>query len=129
MKTRIMTFTLLATVVCGGCGDASNEASALSVIHDAAMVKAGIVDTVAQYRAAARQGDGHAYLALARCYWQGKGVDCNFLMAWQMARMAVQYGGIASVDDFYDSLPADDPFRLLIEAMDDVDNQQHGEAV
>lgn len=65
MKTRIMTFALLATVVCGGCGDVSNEASALSVIHDAAMVKAGIVDTVAQYRAAARQGDGHAYLALA----------------------------------------------------------------
>lgn len=95
----------------------------LQMADDASIATATITnwqDSVACYRDKARVGDGNAYLRLASCYHEGHGVSHDFLMAFSMAMMAEQYGGLTNWEEFFLSMPADDPDRLTMEAMDDI---------
>ena len=85
-------------------------------------------DSIAVLSERARQGDGQAYLQLARCYHDGYGVEHDFLMMWCMMQMATQYGAVSSSDAFLEAYPTSDPDRMLFEAMDDVGWKRYGEA-
>jgi hypothetical protein len=47
----------------------------------------------------ARWGDGQAFLKLADCYRDGKGVKRDFIGMLAMAAQAEEYGGISNTDD------------------------------
>lgn len=66
----------------------------------------------------ARWGDGQAYLQLANCYHDGKGVKQDFLNMVCMMIYADEYGGIKNRKDYLDTLPEDSEYRLVYEAMD-----------
>lgn len=76
----------------------------------------------------ARWGDGQAYLKLAECYRDGKGVKQDFVGMLSMAAMACQYGGINHVEDFLYSLPENSEYRLAIEVLYKSDEEKMEEA-
>ena len=53
----------------------------------------------------ARWGDGKAFLQLADCYRDGKGVKKDFSVMLAMAAQADEFGGITSMEDYMKSLP------------------------
>lgn len=63
----------------------------------------------------ARWGDGRAFLQLADCYRDGKGVKQDFSGMMWMAVQANEYGCIKSVTDYILSMPADNEYRQLFE--------------
>ena len=129
MKIHILALATVFTMAWGSCSDSTNETNISVTDSSTGIEKENWTDSVARFRESARLGDGHAYLSLAKCYSQGKGVDMDFLLTWQMAKMAVQYNGISSVDEFFDSLPEDSHFRLLIDAIGDFNFQHYDEAL
>ena len=76
----------------------------------------------------ARWGDGQAYVELADCYREGKGVKQDFVGMLSMAAMACQYGGINHVEDFLFSLPENSEYRLAIEVLYKSDEEKMEEA-
>ena len=116
-------------LLCSGCSETYLEADHCSNKLAAIVRQTCWSDSVTHYRSLARQGDGQAYLRLAQCYHEGKGVEKDFVMTWQMAQMAEQYGGIAHGKDFFKALPDDAPDRLLMEAMDDIGSLQREKAL
>lgn len=64
----------------------------------------------------ARWGDGKAYLKLADCYREGRGVKKDLVGMVTMAAMAEEYGGIRSMDDYMESLPDGSDFKILVNA-------------
>ena len=48
----------------------------------------------------ARWGDGHAFLKLADCYRDGKGVKQDFAGMLTMLAQAEEYGGIPNMEDY-----------------------------
>ena len=130
MRTNyLLAFAAAVVLLCSGCSEAYLEADNGSGRPASGMEQAGWADSVAHYRSLAGQGDGQAYLHLAQCYHEGKGVEADFVMTWQMVQMAEQYGGIAHGKDFFKALPDDAPDRLLMEAMDDIGNLQREKAL
>lgn len=114
-------------LMCCGCSEQLLNVD--DALTSAESVRANWQDSIASYTERARLGDGDAYLRLAYCYHEGKGVEKNFYMSYAMAQMAEQYGGITKRDDFFHSLPDVDPDRLLVEALDDVDHVRSDEAL
>jgi TPR repeat protein len=66
----------------------------------------------------ARWGDGQAYLQLANCYRDGKGVKQDFLNMVCMMFYANEYGGIKNRKEYLFTLPEESEYRLVYEAMD-----------
>lgn len=66
----------------------------------------------------ARWGDGQAYLQLANCYHDGKGVKQDFLNMVCMMIYADEYGAIKNIKDYLATLPEESEYRLVYEAMD-----------
>ena len=66
----------------------------------------------------ARWGDGQAYVQLANCYRDGKGVKQDFLNMVCMMLYADEYGGIKNIKDYMGALPEESEYRLVYEAMD-----------
>jgi len=65
----------------------------------------------------ARWGDGQAYLQLANCYRDGKGVKQDFLNMVLMMSYAEEYGSIKNRKDYMSTLPEESEFRLVNDAL------------
>ena len=66
----------------------------------------------------ARWGSGEAYVKLADCYRDGKGVERDLCGMFFMLYLAQDYGGIRSFDDYMKNIPEDSDFRLVYEIME-----------
>lgn len=66
----------------------------------------------------ARRGDGQAYVKLADCYREGKGVKQDFITMLGMISFADEYGGIGRMEDYLSALPEDSEYKLVFDAME-----------
>ena len=66
----------------------------------------------------ARWGDGLAYVKLADCYRDGKGVKQDFITMLGMVSFADDYGGIKRMEDYLSSLPEDSEYKQVFDAME-----------
>ena len=66
----------------------------------------------------ARWGDGQAYVKLADCYRDGKGVKQDFINMLAMVSFADEYGSIKHMGDYLSALPDDSEYRLAFDAME-----------
>ena len=126
MRNKQLFISAAALLMMNSCSDY------LQIADDASIATATVInwqDSIAYYREKAREGDGNAYLQLASCYHEGHGVPRDFMMTYAMAKMAEQYGGLAKWEEFFLSMPADDPDRLTMEAMDDIGYLRRDEAL
>lgn len=73
---------------------------------------------VASLMEKARWGDGHAYVKLADCYRDGKGVKQDFITMLGMVSFADEYGGIGRMEDYFSALPEDSEYKLVFDAME-----------
>ena len=76
----------------------------------------------------ARWGDGQAFLKLADCYRDGKGVDRDFMGMLCMASQADEFGGIERMEDYLKDMPEGSDFRLIFEAIGKFENNKTEEA-
>ena len=53
----------------------------------------------------ARWGDGQAFLKLADCYRDGKGVEKDFVGMLSMAAQADEFGGVRRMEDYLKEMP------------------------
>ena len=72
----------------------------------------------------ARWGDGQAYLKLANCYRDGKGVERNFISMLSMVALANQYGGIQRMEDYLEAMPSSSEFKLIFDAVELYEKKQ-----
>ena len=68
------------------------------------------VNEVATLMEKARWGDGQAYVKLADCYREGKGVKQDFITMLGMVSFADEYGGIGRMEDYISALPEDSEY-------------------
>ena len=66
----------------------------------------------------ARWGDGQAYVKLADCYRDGKGVKQDFINMLAMVSFADEYGSIKHMGDYLSALPEDSEYKLVFDAME-----------
>ena len=76
----------------------------------------------------ARWGDGKAYLQLADCYRDGKGVKQDLFGMLAMVAQADEYGGVEHVEDYLKTLPEETDFRLLFNAVERIEENKIDEA-
>lgn len=76
----------------------------------------------------ARWGDGKAFLQLADCYRDGKGVKKDFLLMVAMVAQADEFGGIANMEDYVKSLPEGNDFKLIYESVEKCTKREWDEA-
>lgn len=76
----------------------------------------------------AKWGDGQAYLKLADCYRDGRGVKQDFIGMLSMASLADDYGGIKRMEEYLDSLPKDSEYKLIIDCVEKLEHKQTEEA-
>ena len=74
-------------------------------------------DSVQTYIAQARLLNAKAYMKLAVCYHEGKGVEHNLPMVLAMLKGAEKYGEGLSAEKFFASLDAEDPDRKTYEGL------------
>lgn len=82
-----------------------------------------LIDT---YTKMARWGDAAAYMKLAEFYHDGKEVKTDFLVSFAMLDQASQYGQAEKVEAFIDSLPTDDVMKMMMVAIDNMDDEGCG---
>lgn len=90
-------------------------------ISDSLMVKTQI--------AKAKWGDGQAYLQLADCYRDGRGVKQDFLGMMTMVTMAAEYGAISRMKDYLDSLPSESDYKMVVDTIDKYGRKETTEAL
>lgn len=76
----------------------------------------------------ARWGDGQAFVKLADCYRDGKGVKQDFVGMLTMLAQADEYGGISNMEDYLKTLPEGSDFKLIFDAVDNDENKDEDEA-
>ena len=76
----------------------------------------------------ARWGDGQAFVKLADCYRDGKGVKQDFVGMLTMLAQADEYGGISNMEDYLKTLPEGSDFKLIFDAMDNYEKKNEDEA-
>lgn len=76
----------------------------------------------------ARWGDGQAFLKLADCYRDGKGVEKDFVGMLSMVAQADEFGGIRRMEDYLEEMPEGSDFRMIFEAIEKVEDKQVEEA-
>ena len=77
----------------------------------------------------ARWGDGEAYMKLADCYRDGKGVKQDFISMLGMASFADEYGGIKRIEDYISSLPTESEYKMVFDAMEEFSRGHHDQAL
>lgn len=77
----------------------------------------------------ARWGDGQAFLKLADCYRDGKGVDKDFVGMLSMVAQADEFGSISQMEDYLKKLPEGSDFRMIFDAIEMLDNKHVEEAL
>lgn len=75
----------------------------------------------------ARYGNSQAFLKLADCYRDGKGVEQDFAGMLCMVSQAEDFGGIGRMEDYLKRIPEGSNFRTFVEAMDKIDDRQFEE--
>lgn len=104
---------LLIALVLAGCTD---QLMMEKVVGEyAGQTSASEVTTLLEK---ARWGDGEAYVKLADCYRDGKGVKQDFINMLAMASFADEYGGASRMEDYISSLPEESEYRLVFDAME-----------
>ena len=76
----------------------------------------------------ARWGDGQAFVKLADCYRDGKGVKQDFVGMLTMLAQADEYGGISSMEDYLRTLPEGSDFKLIFDAVENYEKKNVEEA-
>lgn len=76
----------------------------------------------------ARWGDGQAFVKLADCYRDGKGVNKDFIGMLAMLAQADEYGGISNMEDYMKTLPEGSDFKLIFDAVDNYEKKNEDEA-
>ena len=76
----------------------------------------------------ARWGNGQAFLKLADCYRDGKGVDKDFVGMLSMVAQADEFGSINQMEDYLKELPEGSDFRMIFDAIEMLDNKHVEEA-
>lgn len=76
----------------------------------------------------ARWGDGLAFVKLADCYRDGKGVKQDFVGMLTMLAQADEYGGISNMEDYLKTLPEGSDFKLIFDAVDNYEKKNEDEA-
>ena len=76
----------------------------------------------------ARGGDGGAFLQLADCYRDGKGVEKDLVGMLAMVAQAEEFGGINRMEDYLENLPKGTDFRLICDAIAKVDARKADDA-
>ena len=76
----------------------------------------------------ARWGDGQAFVKLADCYRDGKGVKQDFLSMLTMLSQADEYGGVSNMEDYLRTLPEGSDFKLIFDAMENYEKKNVDEA-
>lgn len=66
----------------------------------------------------ARRGDGSAYLKIADCYREGKGVKRDFLGMVMTAEMARKRGAINRIEDYLNMVSDGDDFKRMFQLID-----------
>lgn len=84
-------------------------------------------DSVKNYIEKGRRGDKTAFEKLAECYHEGHGVEQNFINMVFMYLQASERGGL-SVEEYMARYEADDPDRLLFDAMNDIEQKKFDNA-
>ena len=82
-----------------------------------------LIDT---YTKMARWGDAAAYMKLAEFYHDGIGVKTDILVSFAMLDQASQYGQAEKVEAFIDSLPTNDALKMMMVAIDNMDDEGCG---
>lgn len=77
----------------------------------------------------ARWGDGEAYVKLADCYRDGKGVKQDFVCMLGMASFADEYGGVKRIEDYISSIPAQSEYKLVFDAMEQFSAKKYEDAL
>lgn len=127
MKHILPSIAALVLLAFTGCSQAILPSDEWADATGAAVVPEQ--DSLVALLEQARQGDGHAYLLLARRHHDGNGVERDFLKAWVMAQMAAQYGAIDRSEHFFTRLPSGDPDRMMFEAMDGLSGDRCADAL
>ena len=76
----------------------------------------------------ARWGDGQAFVKLADCYRDGKGVNKDFIGMLAMLSQADEYGGISNMEDYLKTLPEGSDFKLIFDAVENYERKNVEEA-
>jgi hypothetical protein len=76
----------------------------------------------------ARWGDGQAFVKLADCYRDGKGVKQDFVGMLAMLSQADEYGGISNMEDYLKTLPEGSDFKLIFDAIENYEKKNMDEA-
>ncbi len=76
----------------------------------------------------ARWGDGQAFVKLADCYRDGKGVKQDFFGMLTMVAQADEYGGISNMEDYLRTLPEGSDFKLIFDAVENYEKKNMEEA-
>ena len=82
------------------------------------------VSEIEMLKEQARWGDGQAYLKLADCYRDGKGVKKDFISMLSMVALADQYGGIKRMEDYLETMPANSESKLIFDAVELYEKKQ-----
>ena len=77
----------------------------------------------------ARWGDGQAYVKLADCYRDGKGVKQDFINMLAMASFADEYGGLKHMEDYLSAFPEDSEYKLVFDAMEKFSSNKQEEGL
>ena len=102
-----------------GCTDQQFFDETTDLTH--ASAQASVIEMLKEQ---ARWGDGQAYLKLADCYRDGKGVEKNFISMLSMVALADQYGGIKRMEDYLEAMPSNSEFKLIFDAVDLYEKKQ-----
>lgn len=70
-------------------------------------------NTISLYLDKACQGDGKAYLKVARLYGGGMGMDANLTEAVSMGYMAKSYGALPKINSIFTCMSKDSPLRIF----------------
>lgn len=76
----------------------------------------------------ARWGNSQAYLQLADCYRDGRGVEKDFVGMLSMVAQANEFGGIRRIEDYLKEMPEGSDFRMIFDAIEKFENKQVEEA-
>lgn len=76
----------------------------------------------------ARWGDGQAFVKLADCYRDGKGVNKDFIGMLAMLSQADEYGGISNMEDYLKTMPEGSDFKLIFDAVENYERKNVEEA-
>lgn len=123
MKKNLLAI-VVATLVLSGCVDQQ----LLSETSESVCASAQMADFNALIERA-RWGDGQAYLELADCYRDGKGVEKDIVGMLTMAALAERYGGIGKMEEYMRNLPEGSDYKLFCDAVEMLERKKIEESL